>query len=86
MDHVAKDGTPKIMEKCTLPLTGRGVVDRIITDMCVFDCSRGESIETAPKLTLVEIAPGLSVNDIKNSTACDFDVAEPLPLMVETSQ
>jgi 3-oxoacid CoA-transferase len=86
MDHVAKDGTPKIMEKCTLPLTGRGVVDRIITDMCVFDCNRGESIEIAPKLTLVEIAPGLSVNDIKNSTACDFDVTEPLPLMVETSQ
>jgi 3-oxoacid CoA-transferase len=84
MDHFAKDGTPKIMENCTLPLTGKGVVDRIITDLCVFDCNKGGSMETAASLTLVEIAPGLSVDDIKQCTACHFDVADPLPLMEET--
>ncbi len=83
MDHVAKDGTPKIMEHCTLPLTGKGVVDRIITDLCVFDCNKDNSTETAPKLTLVEIAPGLSVDDIKQCTACHFDISDPLPLMEE---
>lgn len=74
MDHVAKDGSPKIMESCTLPLTGRGV-DKIITDMCVFDCDK------TLKLNLVEIAPGLTVDDIRRCTACDFDIADPLPLM-----
>lgn len=78
MDHVAKDGSPKIMETCSLPLTGRRVVDRIITDMCVFDC---DSVNGG--LTLIEIAAGLSVEDIKNATGCSFNVADPLPLMIE---
>lgn len=77
MDHTAKDGTPKILDQCSLPLTGHNVVDRIITDMCVFDVD----LEGLTGLTLIEIAPGISVDDVKNATACDFKVASDLPLM-----
>ena len=82
MDHVAKDGSPKILQECSLPLTGYRVVDRIITDMCVFDCDNGE----AGGLTLIEIAAGLTVDDIKNATGCDFKVADPLLLMLEEDE
>ena len=78
MDHTAKDGTPKILQECSLPLTGHNVVDRIITDMCVFDVD----VEGGTGLTLVEIAPGTTVDDVRKATACDFKtVAEPIPLM-----
>jgi len=78
MDHTAKDGTPKIMDQCSLPLTGHNVVDRIITDMGVFDCDK----KGGSGLTLIEIAPGISVDDVRKATGCDFQVApEPIPLM-----
>ena len=77
MDHTAKNGTPKILDECTLPLTGHNVVDRIITDMGVFDCDK----LGGTGLTLVEIAPGITVEDVKKATACDFKVADPLPFM-----
>ena len=80
MDHTAKDGSPKIMEECSLPLTGHNVVNRIITDMCVFDVD----LEGGTGLTMVEIAPGLAVEDVRNATGCDFKtVPEPIPLMEE---
>ena len=78
MDHTAKDGTPKILAECTLPLTGHKVVDRIITDMGVFDCDKRHGTG----LTLVEIAPGITVDDVRKATACHFEVVDdPIPLM-----
>jgi len=77
LDHVAKDGSPKIMTECQLPLTGYRVVDRIITDLCVFDCDKNGD----GGLTLIEIAPGLTVDDIRNQTGCDFKVATEISLM-----
>ena len=80
MDHTARDGTPKILDECTLPLTGHNVVDRIITDLCVFDVDKAGG----SGLTLVEIAPGVTVEDVKKATACDFQVVpEPIPLIDE---
>ncbi|WP_223702377.1 CoA transferase subunit B [Sutcliffiella deserti] len=61
MDHVNKAGEAKILKECTLPLTGKGVVDRIITDRAVMDV-------TEQGLKLVEVADGYSVEDIQNST------------------
>jgi len=80
MDHTAKDGSPKILDKCSLPLTGHNVVDRIITDMAVFDCDK----RGGTGLTLCEIAPGISVDDVRAATGCSFRVAsDSLPLMDE---
>jgi 3-oxoacid CoA-transferase B subunit len=83
MDHVAKDGTPKIMNNCSFPLTGKGVVDMIITEKAVFQVDK----VGGTGLTLIEIAPGLTVNDLRAVTGCDFKtVPEPIPIMDEFAE
>jgi 3-oxoacid CoA-transferase len=79
MDHTAKDGSPKILDECSLPLTGSRVVDKIITDMAVLECDKTGS----GGLTLMEIAPGLSVDDVRAATGCTFKVHDNLILMSE---
>merc|ERR1712146_434539 len=72
MEHTAKGGAPKIKKDCTLPLTGRACVDRIITELCVFDCDKAGG----SGLTLVELAPGVTVEQVTKATACPFKVAD----------
>jgi 3-oxoacid CoA-transferase subunit B len=61
MEHNAPDGTPKLLRTCTLPLTGQGVVDRVITNLCVLDL-------TPLGFELVELAPGVTLDRVGNAT------------------
>ncbi len=74
MTHTTKRGEPKIVRKCTLPLTAKGVVKLIVTEFAVFSIEKGQ-------MKLLEIAPEVTLEDIKAMTDADFTVAEPLITM-----
>ena len=68
MEHCAKDGSPKILPHCNLPLTGKGVVDMVITDLAVFTVNEAG-------LTLIELQPGATLKEVMSKTGCRFAVA-----------
>jgi 3-oxoacid CoA-transferase subunit B len=68
-EHVAKDGTPKIVRECSLPVTGRKVVDRIISDLAVFDV-------TEDGLVLRRVAPGVTMHELRDKTRAGFAVRD----------
>ena len=68
MEHANKHGESKVLKRCTLPLTGAGCVDMVITDLCVFDVDR-----KGGGMTLVELAPGVTLDEVTAKTEAAFD-------------
>ena len=68
MDHVEKSGAPKFLKACTLPLTGAGVVDLLITDLAVFDVARGKTA-----VRLLELAPDVTLDEVRAKTEAAFE-------------
>jgi 3-oxoacid CoA-transferase subunit B len=73
MEHTNKHGEPKILERCTLPLTGAAVVDLVITELCVMECDKRHG-----GLTLTELAPGVTLDRIRASTGASFRISDRL--------
>ena len=69
MDHASKSGAPKLLHECSLPLTGQQVVDMVITNYGVFDVERGKG------MTLKELAPDVSIDEVKDKTEASFEIA-----------
>lgn len=79
MEHKARDGSPKILPECTLPVTGQQCVDLIITDLAVFEVTKGEGLK------LIELAPNVDISEVVSSTGCEFTVADEIKVMGEVS-
>ncbi|KAI9804124.1 MAG: hypothetical protein M1825_001526 [Sarcosagium campestre] len=75
MEHTDKVGNPKIVKQCAFPLTGRSCVSRIITELCVFD------VDFASGLTLVELADGVTEDDVRKKTEAPFRIADEVKAM-----
>jgi 3-oxoacid CoA-transferase subunit B len=69
MEHVAKDGAPKFIPACTLPLTGRDVVDMIVTDLAVF-----QRPDHGSAFRLIELAPGVTADEVAAKTGAHYEV------------
>jgi 3-oxoacid CoA-transferase subunit B len=74
MDHANKAGESKVLERCTLPLTGAGVVDLIVSDLCVMSCDKVKG----GGLTLMELAPGVTLDEVKAKTQAAFKVSSSI--------
>jgi 3-oxoacid CoA-transferase subunit B len=70
MEHTSKDGASKLLKTCLLPLTGKAVVDLVITDLAVFSIDK-----KAGTMALIEVAPGVSADEVKAKTEADYTVA-----------
>lgn len=70
IEHVDKKGRPMILKQCKFPLTGKACASRIITDLCVFD------VDSTSGLTLIKLAGGVTVDDIRSKTEAEFQVAD----------
>ena len=70
MDHCEKTGAPKLLKRCNLPITGAGVVDLLITELGVFEINRGKT-----PVRLIELAPGVTVDEVKGKTEAAFEAA-----------
>ncbi|WP_031548845.1 CoA transferase subunit B [Parvularcula oceani] len=68
MDHVSKSGAPKLLHECSLPLTGIACVDRVVSSHAVFDVNKDEK-----RLKLVELAPEVTLEELREKTEADFD-------------
>jgi 3-oxoacid CoA-transferase subunit B len=75
MTHASKDGVSKLLKECTLPLTGKGCIKRVLTDLALLDIEDG-------RFVLLERAPGVSVDEIVKLTAGDLEVPKEVPEMI----
>lgn len=74
MEHISKDGSPKFLAECTLPLTGKGIVDMVITDLAVFERER-----RGGSFRMTELAPGVTLEEVAASTGARYDIALGAP-------
>ncbi len=72
MEHQTRNGAPRLVERCAIPATARGVVNLVVTNFGLFEVTKAG-------LVLKEIAPGVSVDEIKAATGCDLIIAEDVP-------
>ena len=76
MEHCSRDGRPKILSECSLPLTGARAVSQIVTELAVFDVDRA-----AGELELIELAEGVTLEEVRAKTGCSFRVRSTLGTM-----